>query len=152
MVPRRRSCSWPWPRASWPTRHVSEHARSEASWTSHKQSVSLVNFSSHPIMITSISQSVIGVGEIGSSLSGSSSLKTTSLSTWSSMVNHFLLKFNSHFLLKFNSHFLLKFNRYYNLLKIKYCPISSFFFLRITQKVVEKYFGFESWSSGPIVV
>ena len=52
-------------------------------------------------------------GGIGSSLSGSSSLKTTSLSTWSSMVNHFLLKFNSHFLLKFNSHFLLKFNSHF---------------------------------------
>ena len=47
------------------------------------------NFSSHPLMITSISQVVIGVGGVDSSISGSSSLKAISLSE--SIVMKFLL-------------------------------------------------------------
>ena len=84
-------------------------------------------------MITSISQCVIGVGGADSSLSGSSSslsssssLNTISLSLPFSMVNHFLLKFNK-------CHFLLKFK-----IKIKDCPISSFFLSSESHYMFEK--------------
>ena len=84
MACKRRSCSFPRARPSLLMSHMSEFAFSEANCTSRRHLLRCSNFSSHPLIMTSMSMVVTGMGGVGLPTLGSSSLKWTSSSPTSS--------------------------------------------------------------------
>ena len=77
----RRSCWFSRARPSLVMLNMSELAFSEANSTSRRHLDICSNFISHPLIMTSMSFDVIGVGGVGLSTLGSSSLKCTSSSS-----------------------------------------------------------------------
>ena len=84
MASKRRSCSFPRARPSLLMSNMSEFAFSEANCTSRRHLVRCSNLSSHPLIMTSMSIVVIGMGGVGLPTLLSSSLNCTSSSPTSS--------------------------------------------------------------------
>ena len=111
IASKRHSCSFPRARPSLLMSNMSEFAFSEANCTSRRHLLRCSNFSSHPLIMTSMSIVVIGMGGVGLPTLGSSSLNWTSSSptSWRDSISLILWVSNCNINIKIVLYFFLFF-------------------------------------------